>query len=121
MSQIRASDLTLPATWSRRQAMSRFPNTDLTMPMSVSVLQQARRSWRNLDARAEIRPKEIFYKAPAGNPEEDPCIDSCSAIMLDGLLKDNGTEGGCLRMYMGKCRQPNLKMWSVPTQQQRQL
>ena len=57
--------------------------------------------------------------AAAGNPGEDPCFDSSDAIMPDDLLKDNGIEGGCLRMYMEKYKQPNFKMWSVPTQQQR--
>ena len=27
--------------------------------------------------------------------------------MLDDLLKENGIEGGCLRMYMEKYKQPN--------------
>ncbi len=57
--------------------------------------------------------------AAVGNPEEDPCIDSSDAIMLDDLLKENGIENGCLRMYTKKCKQPNFKLWSVPTQQQR--
>ncbi len=57
--------------------------------------------------------------AAAGNPEEDPCTDSSDAIMLDDLRKDNGIEGGCLRMYTKKYKLPNFKLWSVPTQQQR--
>ena len=61
----------------------------------------------------------VSDNAAAGNPEEDPCIDSSDAIMLDDLLKDNGIEGGCLRMYTEKSKQPNFQMWSVPTQQQR--
>ena len=32
-----ASDLTLSATWSRCQAMSRFPNTDLTMLRCIKL------------------------------------------------------------------------------------
>ncbi|DBB12020.1 TPA: hypothetical protein ACH3X3_006137 [Trebouxia sp. C0006] len=55
----------------------------------------------------------------SGNPEQDPCIDSNDAIMLDGLLNENGIKGGCVRMYKENYKQPNFKMWSVPTQQQR--
>jgi hypothetical protein len=40
--------------------------------------------------------------AAAGNPEQDPCIDSNDAIMLDGLLNENGIKGGCVRMYKEK-------------------
>ena len=39
--------------------------------------------------------------------------------MLDELLKENGIKGGCLRMYKEKFKQPNFKLWCVPTQQQR--
>ena len=38
--------------------------------------------------------------------------------MLDDLLRENGIEGGCLRIYMEKYKQPNFKTWPVPTQQQ---
>ena len=45
------------------------------------------------------------------------CIDSSDAIMLD--LQDNDIEGCCLHMYTGICEQPDFKVLSVPTQQQR--
>ncbi len=57
--------------------------------------------------------------AAAGDPEEDLCIDSSDAIMLDDLVKENGVEGSCWRTYTEKCKQPNFKMWPVPAQQQR--
>ncbi len=50
--------------------------------------------------------------------EQDPCIDSSDAIMLDDL-QDNNVEGRCLHMYTESCEEPTFKVWSVPTQQQR--
>ncbi|KAL0023471.1 hypothetical protein WJX79_008371 [Trebouxia sp. C0005] len=63
--------------------------------------------------------EQALQQLTKSNPEEDPCMDSCDAITLDDLLKENGIKGGCLRMYKEKCRQPNFKVWSVPTQQRR--
>ena len=45
-------------------------------------------------------------------------IDSSDAIMPDNLQDDN-IEGRCLHMYTGMCEQPNFKVRSMPTQQQR--
>ncbi len=69
---------------------------------------------------AQIRPhaRHLCDTAAAGSPEQDPCIDSSDAIMLDNL-QENNVEGRCLHMYTGMCEQPNFKVCSVPTQQQR--
>jgi hypothetical protein len=38
--------------------------------------------------------------------------------MLDNLQEKN-IKGRCLHTYTAMCEQPNFKVWSVPTQQQR--
>ncbi len=82
------------------------------------VSQHARLSVSSKSAHTRPHARHLCDTAAAGNPEQDPCIDSSDAIMLDNL-QDNNIEGRCLHMYAGMCEQPNFKVWSMPTQQQR--
>ena len=56
---------------------------------------------------------------PAGNPDQEPCIDSAEAIILNYLMLDHGIKGGCQRMYSEKCKQTNFNKWTWPSQQAR--
>ena len=59
------------------------------------VSQHARLSVSSMSAHTRPHARHLCDTAAA---EQDPCIDSSDAIMLDDL-QDNNVEGRCLHMY----------------------